>query len=79
MVRRNRIAIGNWITDRDVVTIKSRSAIDLRHFGKLIPSDVERIGKKTLKNAYFVSKCKYIVGEKERKRERVFYSEKRDK
>lgn len=68
MVRRNRIAIGNPITDRDVVTIKSRSAIDSRHFGKLIRMSGE---EKTLRNAYFISKCKYIVRERERERESV--------
>lgn len=68
MVRRNRIAIGNPITDRDVVTIKSRSAIDSRHFGKLIRMSG---GEKTLRNAYFISKCKYIVRERERERESV--------
>lgn len=71
MVRRNRIAIGNPITDRDVVTIKSRSAIDSRHFGKLIRMSGGSIGEKTLRNAYFISKCKYIVRERERERKSV--------
>lgn len=67
VVRGNRIAIGNPIIDRDKVTICDWSA----SLWEINPD-----GEKTLKelrDAYFVSKCKYIVREKERERESVFW------